>query len=150
MFNDYIVYIENNIAESIWGNNESSWLHGSLISAHVIFFRPIHCFSTEKLICSLKNKSSNRNTTPIKKFKSICDVISACLTNIINRSLYTGLFPDNSKKARVTSIPKESDICNLSNYWPISVLPVFSKVFEKVMYKQLNDYLENNSILHEQ
>ena len=119
-----------------------TWLtHISLCN---FFFRPIHCFSTEKLICSLKNKSSNRNTTPIKKCKSSCDVISSCLTNIINRSLSTGLFPDNSKKARVTSIPKESDICNLSNYWPISVLPVFSKVFEKVVYKQLN----NNTIMY--
>ena len=36
----------------------------------------------------------------------------------------------------------------LSNYRPISVLPVFSKVFEKVTYPQLCDYLENNSNLH--
>ena len=47
-------------------------------------------------------------------------------------------------------MPKEGDKCNLRNYKPISVLPVFSKVFEKVEYTQLNDYLENNSILHKQ
>ena len=39
---------------------------------------------------------------------------------------------------------------NLSNYRPIPVLPVFTKVFEKVAYTQLYDYLENNSILHKQ
>ena len=50
----------------------------------------------------------------------------------------------------MTPIPKEGDKCNLSNYRPISVLPVFSKVFEKVAYTQLYDYLENNSILHKQ
>ena len=44
----------------------------------------------------------------------------------------------------------EGDKCNLSNYRPISVLPVFSKVFEKVAYTQLYDYLETNSILHKQ
>ena len=54
------------------------------------------------------------------------------------------------KKARVTPLPKEGDKCNLSNYRPISVLPVFSKVFEKVAYTHLYDYLENNSILHKQ
>ena len=59
-----------------------------------------------------------------------------------------GVFPDSLKKAPVTPIPKEGDICNLSNYRPISVLPVFSNVFEKVAYTQLCDYLKNNSILH--
>ena len=54
------------------------------------------------------------------------------------------------KKALVTPIPKEGDKCNLNNYRPISVLPVFSKVFEKVAHAQLYDYLENNSILHKQ
>ena len=116
------------------------------------FFRPIHCYSTEKLIYSLKNKSSNLNTVPVKVLKSICDIISLCLTNLINigPSITTGVFPDSLKKARVTQIPKEGDKCNLSNYRPISVLPVFCKVFEKVAYTQLYDYLENNSILHKQ
>ena len=50
----------------------------------------------------------------------------------------------------MTLIPKEGHKCNLSNYRPISVLPVFSKVFEKVAYTQLYDYLENNSVLHKQ
>ena len=86
----------------------------------------------------------------MKILKSIYDIISTCLTNIINRSLPTGVFPGSLKKARVTQIPKEGDKCNFSNYTPISVLPVFSKVFEKVAYIQLYDYLENNSILHKQ
>ena len=46
-------------------------------------------------------------------------------------------------------LPKEGDKCNL-NYRPISVLPVFGKVFEKVAYTQLYDCLENNSIPHKQ
>ena len=61
----------------------------------------------------MKNKSSNLNTIPGKILKSICDIISPCLTNIINRSLTTGVFPDNLKKARVTPIPKEGDKSNL-------------------------------------
>ena len=63
-------------------------------------------------------------------------------------SLTTGVFPDSLKKAHVTPIPKEGDKCNLSNYIysPISVLPVYSKVLEKITCRQLYDYLENNSI----
>ena len=51
-----------------------------------------------------------------------------------------GVFPDYLKKARVTPLSKEGDKCNLSNYKPISFLPVFSKVFEKVAYTQLYNW----------
>ena len=47
-------------------------------------------------------------------------------------------------------ILEEGDEYNLGNYRPISVLPVFNKVFEKVAYEQLHDYLENNFVLHKQ
>ena len=50
----------------------------------------------------------------------------------------------------MTPIPKEGDKCNFSNYRPISVLQVFSKVFERVADTQLYDYLENSSFLHKQ
>ena len=151
MFNDYFVDIGKNIAESIRENNANHLDYMTHINQpNSFFFRPIHCYSTEKLICSLKNKSGNLNTVPVKILKAICDIIIPCLTNIINRSLTKGVFPDSLKKARVTPIPKEGDKCNLSNYRPISVLPVFNKMFEKVAYTQLYDYLENNSILHKQ
>ena len=77
----------------------------------------------------------------MKILKSICDIISSRLTNSINRYLTMGVFTGCLKKARVTPIPKEGDKCNLSNYRPISVLPVFSKVLEKAAYTQLYDYL---------
>ena len=50
----------------------------------------------------------------------------------------------------MTPIPKEGDKGKLSNCRPISLLPVFSKVFERLAYTQMYDYLENNSILHKQ
>ena len=99
---------------------------------------------------SSANKSSNLNAIPVRILKSIYDIISRCLTYIINTSFTTDVFPDNLKKARMTPIPKEGDKCNLSNYRAISVLPVFSKVVEKVAYTQLYDYLGNNSILDKQ
>ena len=49
----------------------------------------------------------------------------------------------------MTPIPKGVDSTNAGNYRPISVLPIFSKVFEKVIYKQLCTYFEQNNILYE-
>ena len=108
IFNDYFVDIGRNIAESIGAKNVNHLdCMTHLNQPNSFFFRPIHCYSTEKLICSLKNKSNNLSTIPVKILKSICDIISPCLTNIINRSHTTGVFPDRFKKARATPIPKE-------------------------------------------
>ena len=49
----------------------------------------------------------------------------------------------------MTPIPKGGDSTNAGNYRPISVLPIVSKIFEKVIYKQLYTYFEQNNILYE-
>lgn len=59
----------------------------------------------------------------------------------------TGIFPDSLKAARVVPIPKGGDAGDVGNYRPISVLPIFSKIFEKAMYLQLYSYLSSKSIL---
>ena len=49
----------------------------------------------------------------------------------------------------MTPIPKGGDSTSAGNYRPISVLSIFSKIFEKVVYKQLYTYFEQNDILYE-
>ena len=69
------------------------------------------------------------------------------LTHIFNQSLRTGIFPDEWKIAKVTPIHKadEKNVCG--NYRPVSVISVVSKVFEKVVYEQLMQYLEQHKII---
>ena len=82
MFNNYFVDIGRNIAASIGGNNADHLDYMTHINQpNSFFFRPIHCYSTEKLICALKNKSSNLNTVHVKILKLICAIINPCLTN---------------------------------------------------------------------
>ena len=70
MFNDYFVDIGQNIAELIGGNNNNHFDYMVHINQpNSFFFRLINCYSTEKLICSLKNKSSNLNTFFEKNLK---------------------------------------------------------------------------------
>ena len=71
------------------------------------------------------------------------------LCHIINLSFRTGIFPDCLKLAKVTPIPKGDDSTNAGNYRPISVLPIFFKIFEKVPYKLLSTHFEQNNILYE-
>ena len=60
---------------------------------------------------------------------------------VIHLSIYLtfekGIFPDYMKIAKVTSVSKEGDSADLSNFWPMLVLPCFSKILERVMYNRL-------------
>ena len=66
---------------------------------------------------------------------------------LYNYSLNTGIFPDRLKTAVVKPLHKKGDKFNISNYRPISLLPTFSKIFEKAMYSRLNQHLCTNNIL---
>ena len=58
------------------------------------------------------------------------------------------IFPDSLKIAKVTPVYKSGDNSSLSNYRPISVLPCFSKMLERIMYRRLYSYLQENKILY--
>ena len=65
-----------------------------------------------------------------------------------NLPLQQGIFPGNVKIAKVSPIYKKDEFL-LKNYIPISVLPCFSKLLERMMYNLLFKYLSENSILYE-
>ena len=71
------------------------------------------------------------------------------LIYLFQLSLEKGVFPDDLKIAKVTPIYKANDNSDISNYRPISVLPRFSKILERLMYNRLYKYLKENNILYE-
>ena len=84
---------------------------------------------------------------PIKILKLGQKSFSVFLSHIFNHSFETGIFPDKLKYACVSPIHKTDSKLTLTNYRPISVLPVFSKILEKLMHKHLMDFLNKNEIL---
>ena len=68
------------------------------------------------------------------------------LTLIINQIMKTGVFPNKMKLAKVIPIYKKDDPTQVTNYRPMSLLPVLSKVVEKTIAKQLSEYFEENKI----
>ncbi len=74
-------------------------------------------------------------------------VIVFYLTVIINTSVSTGRFPTSWKHATVTLLFKSGDKSNTSNYRPISLLPIFSKILDKIVASQLTTFLDSKNIL---
>jgi hypothetical protein len=56
------------------------------------------------------------------------------LTHVLNLSITQGFFPDSMKIAKVIPLYKNGDPMSISNYRPVSVLPLLSKVLERLMY----------------
>ena len=77
------------------------------------------------------------------------DEIFVILKHIFNISLAKGVFPDELKIARVTPIFKKGSNTLVTNYRPISVLPCFSKLLERIMYNRLYKFLLENNILYQ-
>jgi len=99
-------------------------------------------------ICQFSNnKSSGFDDTCIKLLKLSAPIICHPLAYICNLSIITSTFPSMWKKAKVTPIYKDGNRDEVSNYRPISVLPILSKILERAVHNQLYDYLVCNNIL---
>ena len=77
------------------------------------------------------------------------DIIASPLTRIINTSIRQGNFPDQWKISKVTPIPKVVNPEANSDYRPISILAVISKVFERIIANQICEFIEKENILKE-
>ena len=80
--------------------------------------------------------------------KHVFQNISEPLKHIFQISLSKGIVPNKLKIARVTPIHKAGENTDVSNYRPISVLPCFSKMLERIMYNRLFDYLNKHNMLY--
>jgi len=98
----------------------------------------------EKIISNLKtNKSQAENDIPAKIIKKYSHLFASCFSISINDSFSSGIFPNISKFATVTPVYKKNSKNDKSNYRPISILPVISKIYERVYHNQISEYFEH-------
>lgn len=102
-----------------------------------------------EIIDSLAVKtSSGFDGISTKLVKSVKEVLIKPVTLIINQMITTGIFPDKLKIAKVIPIYKKDDETLFTNYRPISILPSLSKIFEKVIYKQLYAFFQEKNLFY--
>lgn len=112
------------------------------------YFSPTDTFEVCDIIHKMK-QSNSKGFDEISStvLKNIMHSIVSPLSELINRSLSEGQFPDLLKIAKVVPLHKSNSKQEVSNYRPISVLSCISKVYEKIIHKRLYKYLELNNIL---
>ena len=97
----------------------------------------------------LKSKHSSDCTELSSVFvKKVIKHIAIPLSHIFNLSFSQGIFPQPSKIAKVVPVFKAGVRDSTNNYRPISLLPIFSKILEKLIADRLSDFLKRFSILY--
>ena len=80
-----------------------------------------------------EKKATGLDRIPSKLLKMAASIIAPSLTSIFSKSILTGIYPNDWKAAKVTPPLKKGIQSDPNNFWPISVIPVVSKVYEKIV-----------------
>ena len=117
---------------------------------NTIFFNPVDEKEILDIVKKFKNgKSAGADDVSPSIVKRVIPCISKPLTYIFNLSFSTGVFPSALKVAKVIPIFKKDDPHVFSNYRPISLLPCFSKILERLIYNRLDNFLTRFNILYD-
>ena len=136
------------MADKIQGNKVNFTTFLGKRSVNSIFLDAVTEKEVEIEINNLNgNKSSGHDEITPNLVKKISKFTVKPLTYIYNQSLLTGVIPNDLKIALVTPVFKANNKEEFSNYRPISVLPCFSKILEKIMYKRALKYLDKHNML---
>ena len=128
------------------GNTSYSKFFDKRISSS-IFISPSTSDEVEKVILNLEsNKASDISITILKKCVSY---VADHLSNFFNIFIKTGVFPNILKVGKITPIFKTGDSQLFDNYRPISMIPLFGKIFEKLTYSRLYSFFSANNVIYD-
>lgn len=148
-FNNFFVNVGPNLASKISPPSRSFESYFENLNNSI----ETTILSEEELIKSFKslkrNKAAGIDDISSNVVLQIADELKTPLLHIFNSSINTGNVPEKLKIAKVTPIFKSGQSSVLSNYRPISVLPVFSKLLERIIYNRIYGYFKDNSLLYE-
>lgn len=91
--------------------------------------------------------STGYDNIPAKYLKLCIEDITSPICHIINASIKQNLFPNQWKISRISPIPKIKSPKDPSDFRPISILPILSKVYERLIMKQMINFLESEQLL---
>ena len=150
-FNKYFVSLASKLNDAVIIENLSPRTFDDFMptsNSGSMFMSECTQYEVSKIISELKNgKSSDILISVIKKTS---DIISPILAMHFNYLMSIGKFPDELKLGKITPIYKKDNEELLENYRPVSTLPIFGKIFEKVIYDRLYNYFVSQGALYDQ
>jgi hypothetical protein len=147
-FNIFFASVGPNLAAKIPKSldNFESYLKSK--TASTIFLKPTDEPEIQAIILSLKNSTTKgHDGIMINTIKECNDQLATPLCVLFNKSIHEGIVPDDLKIANIIPVFKSEDKIIVSNYRPISVLPAFSKILERLIYNRLMDFIEQHNII---
>ena len=109
---------------------------------HITHGEVLHEISQLRSDCS-----TGYDQIPVRYVKLVKEYVTGPLMHIINICIDTSSFPQIWKSARISPIPKTDSPVSEKDYRPISILPVLSKIFERLVLKQLTSYIDQQTLL---
>lgn len=148
--NDYYINVADKLAQKIPKPNTKFQDLLKNPNVHSLYLTEIAPHEIDEIIHDLgSNKSGDiyGNTSNIVKLGG--PVLTQILHLLFNKSLEQGIFPSALKVSKIIPIHKGDSLFEMSNYRPISLLPIFSKILEKLMYSRVIDFINRYKILYE-
>ena len=146
-FNNYFSSIGPNLDSKLPKINKNHSDFMTPILPQTFFLNPTTPDEICGLIYKLKKKKSDIDYIPVSLLIKIRHLICFPLSRLINLSFSTGIFPDRLKNAKIVPIHKTGSIFEINNYRPISILPMYSKLFEKCMSNRLVTFIDEFKII---
>ena len=147
-FNSYFSNLAATLNEGIPNHNDkpfefTKFLHKSEQSS--LFLND----TEENEVLEIIKKFSNDKSSdfPIVVIKHCAKIIAPTLCRLYNMYMINGTFPEELKLGIITPIYKKGKNDEIENYRPISTLPIFGKIFEKILYSRIYDFMVQQKII---
>ena len=112
-------------------------------NANVFQFSHVNPTEVMRQIDLLNTKKSNSGCIPTRILKAMKDIVCPYLTDCINSTIYDCNFPSELKEAELCPLFENGDANQNGNFRPISVLPVTSKIYERILKDQIYRYFKD-------
>ena len=146
-FINYFTGIANKLTSQLATptHNATSYLKNRI--NNTFFMNPIKKEETSKAVTKLKYNGKGSKTVSTLVLKDNNDRISDILTHILNICVTGGYFPNELKTGCITPIYKSGPKSDIKNYRPVCSLSPFSKIFERIIYNRMIEFIDQNNIL---
>ena len=151
-FNKYFTSIAENMNQELYSsldNNEATdnKVYFDKSEPGSMFFGPCDEHEIFEIISDLE--SSKSSDLPIRVIKQSSIHLVPKLTKYFNEFIEKGVFPKILKTGRITPIFKKGDAQMFGNYRPVCTLPIFGKIFEKIIFNRLQNFFSSKGIIYD-